>query len=65
MTWNDPPGSPVVRTLSAHWEGLASIPGWGTKIPQAVCGTAKQQQENKKEVKGMRTRLVSFYHDLI
>ena len=28
-------GCPVVRTLSFHYRGLDSIPGWETKIPQA------------------------------
>ena len=29
-------GSPVVRTLRFHCEGLPWTPGWGTKIPQAM-----------------------------
>ena len=29
------PGGPVVRTRRFHCHGLGSIPGWGTKIPQA------------------------------
>ena len=28
------PGGPVVRTWCFHCQGLGSIPGWGTKIPQ-------------------------------
>ena len=30
------PGSPVVETLSYHCRGVGSIPGQGTKIPQAM-----------------------------
>ena len=30
------PGGPVVRTLCFHYGGLDSIPGRGTKIPQAA-----------------------------
>ena len=31
----DFPGSPVVKTLSSNAGGAGSIPGQGTKIPQA------------------------------
>ena len=30
-----PPVSPVIRTLNFYCWGLSSIPGQGTKIPQA------------------------------
>ena len=30
------PGGPVVRTCRFHFWDLGSIPGWGTKILQAV-----------------------------
>ena len=30
------PGNPVVRTQLSHRQGPGSIPGWGTKIPQAA-----------------------------
>ena len=31
------PGSPVVRTPHFHGRGgLSLIPGWGTRVPQAV-----------------------------
>ena len=30
------PESPVVRTWHFHYRGPGSIPGWGTKIPQAT-----------------------------
>ena len=42
------PGGPVVRTLCFRCtteEGTCSIPGWGTKIPQAV----QYGQEKKKK----------------
>lgn len=30
------PASPVIRTMCFHCYGLASIPVWGTKIPEVV-----------------------------
>ena len=30
------PGGSVVRTLRSHCQRLGSVPGWGTKIPQAA-----------------------------
>ena len=30
------PGHPLVSTQCFHYCGLASTPGWGTKIPQAM-----------------------------
>ena len=38
------PGSPVVRTLRFHCCGLGSIPGQGTKIPQAVQCSQKKSK---------------------
>ena len=36
------PGGPVVRTQHFHCQGPGSIPGWGTKIRQAMqCGQKK------------------------
>ena len=35
-------GSPLVRIWSFHCCGLGSIPGWGTKIPQAILYSKKQ-----------------------
>ena len=42
---------PVVRTLLFHYHSPGSIPGWGTKIPQAPrCSqTEKKKKERKKE----------------
>ena len=40
------PGGPVVRIQRFHCRGLGSIPGQGTKIPQAA------QHGQKKEVQG-------------
>ena len=42
------PHSPVVRTWHFHFHGLSSIPGWGTKIPQAAW---RGQKKNKKQKK--------------
>ena len=38
------PGCPVIRTWPFHSRALGSIPGQGTKIPQA----ARQGQKKKK-----------------
>ena len=36
----------MVRTPSFHCRGLGSIPGWGTKIPQAEwCGQEKKKKK--------------------
>ena len=38
----------MVRTWHFHFWGLGSIPGWGTKIPQAMqCGQKKKKVESK------------------
>ena len=37
------PGSPVVRTRHFHCWGPGSIPGWGTKIPQAAQSGQKKK----------------------
>ena len=40
------PGGPVVRTRRFHFRGPGSVPGWGTKIPQAAqCGQKKKKVE--------------------
>ena len=39
------PGGPVVRTRCFHCGGPGSIPGWGTKIPQAT----QHNNNNKKK----------------
>ena len=41
------PGGPVARTLHVHCWGPGSVPGWGTKIPQAT----QQSQIRKKKWK--------------
>ena len=41
------PGSPVVRTQHFHCQGLGSISGWGTKVPQAAGHTLPQKIKNK------------------
>ena len=40
------PGFPVVRTMCFHCQGPSSVPGQGTKIPQAV-----QYSQKKKKCK--------------
>ena len=47
------PGSPVVRTQRFHCHGLGSIPGWGTKIPEA----AQNGQKKKKKRKEIKTNI--------
>ena len=36
LTYREFPGSPVVKAQYFHCQGLGSIPGWGSKILQAV-----------------------------
>ena len=44
------PGDPVVRTWHLQRHGLDSIPGPGTKIPQAM-GPKKKKHQNKERKK--------------
>ena len=37
------PGGPVVKTWCFHYDGLGSIPGQGTKIPQAKWYSQKKK----------------------
>lgn len=37
-------GSLVVRTLRFHCKGLHSIPGWGSKLPQATRCSKKERK---------------------
>ena len=39
------PGSPVVRTRHFHCLGWSSVPGQGTKIPQAIQHSQKKKKE--------------------
>ena len=44
------PGGPVVRTPCFHCGGVGSIPGQGTKIPQAVqCGQKTKTNKQKTQ----------------
>ena len=43
------PGSPVARTLCMRAKGLRSIPGWGTKIPEAMQCGQKMNKEDKMD----------------
>ena len=49
--WEFPRG-PVVGIQWAYGQGLGSVPGWRTKIPQ----TEQQGQKKKKERKKQRNR---------
>ena len=41
----DFPGGPVVKTSPSNAENRGSIPGWGAKIPHALCPLQKPQTE--------------------
>ena len=56
MGWREFPGSPVVRTRCFHCRGLGSIPGWGTKIPQAAQHGQKTPKTWDGEKEGMEGR---------
>ena len=43
MKFGEFTGSPVVRTQHFHCHGPGLISDWGTKIPQAACGVAKNK----------------------
>ena len=49
------PGGPVVRTPAFTAKSVGSIPGWGTKTPQATRRGQKQnkttQTKKKKQIK--------------
>ena len=45
----DLPGSPVVRTLCFLCRGVSSIPGEGTKIPEAAQYGQKKKNKDEKE----------------
>ena len=40
---------PVIRTWCFHCQGSGSIPGWGTKIPQASWPNERAKKCNKKK----------------
>ena len=42
------PGGPVVRAWCFHCWSPGLIPGWGTKIPQAMCMVWLKKKERKK-----------------
>lgn len=42
------PGGPVVRALHAHCQGPGSVPGQGTKIPQAAWHDQKEKEKGQK-----------------
>ena len=53
------PGSPMVRTQGFHCHGPGSIPGQGTKIPQAMWHD-QEIKIFKKKGKSMYTRTLSL-----
>ena len=57
------PGGPLVRTLRFHCQGCASVPGWGTKIPQ-VCGVAKNNKNKRKTKQCQNKSVFSFSLDV-
>ena len=46
--WREFPGGPVLRTRRFHCCSLGSIPGQGTKIPQAVW--SKNNKQTNKQI---------------
>ena len=40
--------SPLVRTQHFHRSGLGSVPGWGTKMPQASWRGQKEKKKSEK-----------------
>ena len=62
----DFPGGPVIKNPHFHGRGKGSIPGRGTKIPQAVCcgqktkeniqtaHTTQQQQQKTTQLKNVQ-----------
>ena len=52
--------------LTVTVEGLGSIPGWGTKIPQAMPMQQKKEKKNKHERSAsVNLPLVNFYPYLL
>ena len=57
----DPPGSPVVKTLSSHAGGAGSIPDGGAKIPHAFWPKNENIKQNQYRNKfTMKKLLLSF-----
>ena len=53
-TFGEFAGGPVVRTLCFTAKGVGSVPGWGTKIPQAMKhGQKKKKREREKYMFGL------------
>ena len=52
-TSQDFPGGPVVKTPCFQCRGMGSIPGQGTKIPQAVWPKKKKKRKEKEKKKKM------------
>ena len=52
-TFGEFAGGPVVRTLCFTAKGVGSVPGWGTKIPQAMKHGQKKKREREKYMFGL------------
>ena len=48
-------GGPMVRIWCFHCRGPGSIPGWGTKTPEATCSVAKKKTNKYKGINDSRT----------
>ena len=60
------PGSPLGGLHTSTVEALGSIPGWGTKIPQASrCGQKKKEFETSKNQFSRKHSLVLSYFSLL
>ena len=60
------PGCPVVRTWCFHCCGPGSIPGRGTKIPQATqCGQKKKKKDHAKDNNSLYLISVKSFCSLI
>ena len=54
FVWREFPGGPVVRTQCFHCWSQGSVPGPGTKIPQAVWhGQKKGKSKNNESLKSI------------
>ena len=59
------PGGPVVRTQHFHCPGLGSIPGWGTKIPQAAWQSQKKKKKQSITSRMDKEDVVYIYNGIL
>ena len=55
------PSGSVVRTQRFHCQGLGSIPGQGTKIPQAEWCDQKEAAKQNKETKAVHVHWLAIH----